>query len=86
MTKTILTIDDSASIRQMVAMTLTGAGLDWYEVSNWARPGHECRHNQLYWSQGDYLALGCAAHGHRHDEYQPEQVAQVEFWGCHPLS
>ena len=45
---------------------LTAAGLDWYEVSNWARPGHECRHNQLYWSQGDYLALGCAAHGHRH--------------------
>jgi oxygen-independent coproporphyrinogen-3 oxidase len=44
---------------------LTAAGLDWYEVSNWARPGHECRHNQLYWSQGEYLALGCAAHGHR---------------------
>ena len=30
------------------------AGLDWYEISNWARPGHECRHNQLYWRQGDY--------------------------------
>ena len=39
--------------------------MDWYEVSNWTRPGHECRHNQLYWSQGEYLALGCAAHGHR---------------------
>jgi oxygen-independent coproporphyrinogen-3 oxidase len=45
---------------------LTGAGLAWYEVSNWARPGHECRHNQLYWSQGEYLAIGCAAHGHRY--------------------
>jgi coproporphyrinogen III oxidase-like Fe-S oxidoreductase len=45
---------------------LSAAGLSWYEVSNWARPGHECRHNQLYWSQGEYLALGCAAHGHRH--------------------
>jgi oxygen-independent coproporphyrinogen-3 oxidase len=45
---------------------LTAAGLEWYEVSNWARPGHECRHNQLYWTQGEYLALGCAAHGHRH--------------------
>jgi oxygen-independent coproporphyrinogen-3 oxidase len=44
---------------------LTAAGLSWYEVSNWARPGHECRHNQLYWSQGEYLAIGCAAHGHR---------------------
>ncbi len=45
---------------------LSAAGLHWYEVSNWALPGHECRHNQLYWSQGEYLALGCAAHGHRH--------------------
>lgn len=43
---------------------LDAAGLDWYEVSNWARPGHECRHNLLTWQQGDYLAIGCAAHGH----------------------
>ncbi len=43
---------------------LTGAGLDWYEVSNWARPGEECRHNLLYWSEGEYLGIGCAAHAH----------------------
>ena len=43
---------------------LTAAGLDWYEVSNWARPGEECRHNLLYWSEGEYLGIGCAAHGH----------------------
>ena len=36
-----------------------------YEISNWARPGHECRHNLLYWAQGDYLGFGCAAHSHR---------------------
>ncbi len=44
---------------------LTGAGYRWYEVSNWARPGHECRHNRLYWDQGDYRGIGCAAHSHR---------------------
>jgi coproporphyrinogen III oxidase-like Fe-S oxidoreductase len=44
--------------------TLAAAGLEWYEVSNWARPGEECRHNELYWTGGDYLAIGCAAHGH----------------------
>ena len=44
---------------------LTAAGLANYEVSNWARPGHECRHNLLYWSGGDYLGVGCAAHSHR---------------------
>ena len=40
------------------------AGLDNYEVSNWAIPGHECRHNLLYWGQHDYLGFGCAAHSH----------------------
>jgi oxygen-independent coproporphyrinogen-3 oxidase len=44
--------------------TFAAAGMQWYEVSNWARPGEECRHNELYWTGGDYLAVGCAAHGH----------------------
>ncbi len=30
---------------------------EWEEISNWARPGHECRHNHLYWDQGDYAGL-----------------------------
>ena len=44
---------------------LTAAGYQWEEVSNWARPGHECRHNHLYWEQGDYRGIGSAAHSHR---------------------
>ncbi|MEY2974278.1 MAG: putative oxygen-independent coproporphyrinogen oxidase [Actinomycetota bacterium] len=44
---------------------LGGVGLVNYEISNWARPGHECRHNLLYWRQQDYLGFGCAAHSHR---------------------
>ena len=43
---------------------LAGAGLSNYEVSNWSKPGHECRHNLLYWGQHDYLGFGCAAHSH----------------------
>lgn len=39
-----------------------GAGLSRYEVSNWARPGRECRHNLVYWECLPYLGLGCAAH------------------------
>jgi putative oxygen-independent coproporphyrinogen III oxidase len=58
--------DDQADKYELADDLLTAAGLDWYEVSNWARPGHECRHNGLYWSQGEYLGLGCAAHAHRH--------------------
>ncbi|HUZ09238.1 MAG TPA: radical SAM family heme chaperone HemW [Acidimicrobiales bacterium] len=44
---------------------LAAAGYRWEEVSNWARPGHGCRHNRLYWRQGDYLGVGSAAHSHR---------------------
>jgi putative oxygen-independent coproporphyrinogen III oxidase len=44
---------------------LTGAGYRWEEISNWARPGHRCRHNNLYWEQGDYRGIGSAAHSHR---------------------
>src|SRR5436190_150819 len=43
---------------------LTARGLDWYEVSNWARAGHECRHNQGYWTGADCVAIGAAAHSH----------------------
>jgi oxygen-independent coproporphyrinogen-3 oxidase len=57
--------DDQAEKYEIADELLAAAGLGWYEVSNWARAGHECRHNLLHWSSGDYLPIGCAAHGHR---------------------
>ena len=57
--------DDQADKYELADRVLGDAGLGWYEISNWARPGRECRHNRLYWSQGDYVGLGCAAHSHR---------------------
>jgi oxygen-independent coproporphyrinogen-3 oxidase len=57
--------DDQADKYLVAAELLEGAGLAWYEISNWARPGHECRHNRLYWSMGEYQAFGCAGHSHR---------------------
>ena len=57
--------DDQADKYLLATELLRRAGLEWYEISNWARPGHECRHNWLYWSQGEYLGVGCAAHSHR---------------------
>src|SRR5687767_13363642 len=57
--------DDQAEKYELTESLLTTAGLENYEVSNWARPGHECEHNRLYWSQGDYRGFGCAAHSHR---------------------
>jgi putative oxygen-independent coproporphyrinogen III oxidase len=56
--------DVQADFYLLADEALVAAGLEWYEVSNWARPGEECRHNELYWSEGEYLGIGCAAHGH----------------------
>ena len=56
--------DDQADKYLMADATLTAAGLRNYEISNWATPGQECRHNLLYWDQGDYFGFGCAAHAH----------------------
>jgi oxygen-independent coproporphyrinogen-3 oxidase len=56
--------DDQADKYAVATRWLGEAGLQSYEISNWARPGHECRHNLLYWSQGEYRGIGCAAHSH----------------------
>jgi oxygen-independent coproporphyrinogen-3 oxidase len=56
--------DDQADKYELADDLLAGAGLDNYEVSNWAKPGHESRHNYLYWNQDDYRGFGCAAHSH----------------------
>nr|WP_110400508.1 radical SAM family heme chaperone HemW [Sphaerotilus hippei] len=55
--------DDSASdmLDQVVALT-GAAGMDRYEVSAYARPGHRCTHNLNYWQFGDYLGIGAGAH------------------------
>ncbi len=54
------------ALEKMDALTadLTAkAGYQRYEVSNWAKPGHECRHNIVYWECEEYLGVGLAAHG-----------------------
>jgi oxygen-independent coproporphyrinogen-3 oxidase len=57
--------DTQAAEYELADDVLSAGGLANYEISNWARPGHECRHNLLYWRQGDYLGFGCAAHSHQ---------------------
>ena len=56
--------DDQADKYPLANRLLESAGLSNYEISNWARPGHESRHNRLYWAQCDYRGFGCAAHSH----------------------
>ncbi len=56
--------DLMADLMDETAQTLERAGFERYEVSNWAKPGFESRHNRNYWNGGDYLGVGCGAHGH----------------------
>ena len=61
--------DDTLARRYEIAdEALSAAGYGWEEISNWARPGHRCRHNHLYWDQGNYVGIGSAAHSHRDGE------------------
>jgi putative oxygen-independent coproporphyrinogen III oxidase len=56
--------EDTAYEMQVAAKALLeAAGFRHYEISAWARPGHECRHNLNYWNYGDYLGIGAGAHG-----------------------
>ena len=56
--------DDQADKYELAHEVLGAAGFVNYEVSNWAQPGFECAHNWRYWTQGNYLGFGCAAHSH----------------------
>ncbi len=49
---------------ELVDATLSAAGMAWYEVSNWSRPGGECRHNLGYWDGGQWWGAGPGAHGY----------------------
>ncbi|MEW9799332.1 radical SAM family heme chaperone HemW [Alteromonas sp. CYL-A6] len=50
-------------IQEQGHRALEQAGLHQYEISAYARPGHQCQHNLNYWRFGDYLGIGCGAHG-----------------------
>jgi putative oxygen-independent coproporphyrinogen III oxidase len=60
----VLTDDEVLARRyELLDTRLSASGLDWYEVSNWSRPGGECRHNMGYWNGGEWWGAGPGAHG-----------------------
>lgn len=69
--------DDVAAERYaIVDGMLHEAGMPWYEVSNWAVPGGECRHNLGYWHDEDWWGIGPGAHSH---------VGDTRWWNVkHP--
>ena len=67
--------DVQAEMFYFVERELEKVGLHRYEVSNFAVPGHESKHNQLYWQDAPYWGLGLGAHSYFHDS----QLG-VRFW------
>ncbi|KGQ35612.1 radical SAM family heme chaperone HemW [Gallibacterium genomosp. 1] len=55
--------DDLWKIFESGHQKLLAAGYQQYETSAYAKPGFQCEHNLNYWRFGDYLAIGCGAHG-----------------------
>ncbi|MBS1561466.1 MAG: radical SAM family heme chaperone HemW [Bacteroidetes bacterium] len=60
-----------------VMQRLTSAGYVQYEVSNFAKPGMQCKHNLLYWHAQQYVAMGPSAHGY---------VDDVRYWNIRSLA
>ena len=56
--------DDLADRYERIDAALSQVGFSWYEVSNWAKPGGQCRHNMLYWRDGNWWGAGPGAHSH----------------------
>ena len=71
--------DDHAVKYELADELISGAGLGWYEVSNWARtPQQACRHNLAYWRGDDWWGIGPGAHSH---------VGGVRWWNVkHPTA
>jgi oxygen-independent coproporphyrinogen-3 oxidase len=80
--------DLAADMYQLAEAALGDAGYHHYEISNWAIPGRECRHNVKYWKNRTYIGIGAGAHSHFNacrfanvtspDEYT-RRVRQHEF-------
>lgn len=75
---------------EIIAERLESSGFGWYEVSNWAKPGGECRHNLLYWQGRNWWGAGPGAHGYV-DRFRyfnvkrPEKYEQMLADGVFPI-
>lgn len=61
---------DAVAQYQAAQARLAAAGYRQYEISNFARPGEECRHNLLYWDRGEVLGIGLSAHSYLDQEHR----------------
>lgn len=70
----------AAEMLERTHYILTSAGYEHYEISNYARPGYESRHNLNYWHQGEYLGFGVSAWSYRQGR-RWRNLAETEEYG-----
>jgi oxygen-independent coproporphyrinogen-3 oxidase len=75
----IIPDDDQTADKYMLAdESLSKAGFDWYELSNWSKPGSQAKHNLAYWKNANWWGLGPGAHSH---------INGMRFWNVkHPTA
>jgi oxygen-independent coproporphyrinogen-3 oxidase len=71
--------DFAAEMYEWLSETLEANAYIQYEISNWARPGYECRHNLQYWRGLPYLAFGAGAHGYTNG-YRYSNVLRIQSY------
>jgi len=76
----ILPLPSEDTVVEMTNLVLNRTkefGLEQYEISNYAKSGFSCRHNEIYWEHEPYIGLGCAAHSYLHP-YRWSNVKNVK--------
>lgn len=71
--------DTCADLYDMTVEMTRQRGLARYEVSNFARPGSECKHNVHYWQYRDYYGIGCGAHSRLMDTVDGDKHAYMQY-------
>jgi oxygen-independent coproporphyrinogen-3 oxidase len=72
--------EEIAKMYEHACRTLRAAGYHHYEISNFARPGHECGHNEACWRREDYLGLGAAAHSFQAPDVRRHNLVSVDSY------
>ncbi|MGD1853620.1 MAG: radical SAM family heme chaperone HemW [Leptolyngbyaceae cyanobacterium] len=69
----------TVNMYQLTQRTLTAAGYDHYEISNYAKPGHQCRHNRTYWENRPFYGFGMGATSYTQDQRVARPRTQVAY-------
>lgn len=76
------TDDTTVKMYKLAQKVLTGAGYEHYEISNYAQPGHQCRHNRVYWENRPYYGFGMGAASYVEGQRftRPRKTGEYYLW------